>query len=55
VHTERGYIAGSAVVIAGGVWSNLLCHQVGIDYPQLDVKVAAINTTPVRGPDVSFG
>lgn len=55
VHTERGYIASSTVVIAGGVWSNLLCRQVGIDYPQLDVKVGAINTTPVSGPDVSFG
>lgn len=55
VYTERGLIAASAVVIAGGAWSNALCRQVGVDYPQLDVRVAAINTTPVPGPDVSFG
>ncbi|PMW45569.1 D-amino-acid oxidase, partial [Pseudomonas sp. GW460-11-11-14-LB11] len=37
VVTERGTIGCSAVVLAGGAWSNLFCGLYGIDLPQLKV------------------
>lgn len=49
VVTERGTIACSSVVMAGGVWSNLFCQRYGIDVPQLNVMGSVLRTTPVEG------
>ncbi|MBX5242743.1 FAD-binding oxidoreductase [Rhizobium sp. NLR22b] len=49
VITERGAIACDAVVMAGGVWSNLFCRRYGIDVPQLNVMNSVLRTTPVEG------
>jgi glycine/D-amino acid oxidase-like deaminating enzyme len=47
VVTERGAIACSAVVLAGGAWSNLFCGNLGIDLPQLKVKNSVLRTEPI--------
>lgn len=49
VVTERGRIACSSVVVAGGAWSHLLCARLGIDIPQLNVLSSVIRTSPVEG------
>jgi glycine/D-amino acid oxidase-like deaminating enzyme len=55
VVTERGPIACSAVVVAGGIWSHLFCGQYGLDLPQLNVMNSVLRTTPVAGgPEQSF-
>lgn len=52
VVTERGRIACDAVVMAGGVWSNLFCRRYGIDVPQLNVMGSVLRTKPLQGgPD----
>jgi glycine/D-amino acid oxidase-like deaminating enzyme len=49
VVTERGAIACSSVVLAGGAWSNLFCGNLGIDLPQLKVKNSVLRTEPIEG------
>lgn len=49
VVTERGPIACSAVVLAGGAWSNLFCGNLGIDLPQLGVVSHVLRTKPLEG------
>ncbi|MBO3762113.1 FAD-binding oxidoreductase [Ciceribacter sp. L1K22] len=49
VVTERGPIACSSVVLAGGAWSSLFSRSLGIDLPQLKVMNTVIRTTPVEG------
>ena len=49
VVTERGPIACSAVVLAGGAWSNLFCGNLGLDLPQLGVVNNVIRTKPLEG------
>jgi glycine/D-amino acid oxidase-like deaminating enzyme len=49
VVTERGSIACSSVVLAGGAWSNLFCGNLGIDLPQLKVKNSVLRTEPIDG------
>lgn len=49
VVTERGAIACSSVVLAGGAWSNLFCGNSGIDLPQLNVINHVIRTEPLEG------
>lgn len=49
VVTEKGPIACSAVVLAGGAWSNLFCGNLGIDLPQLGVVSHVLRTEPVEG------
>lgn len=52
VVTERGPIACSAVVLAGGAWSNLFCGNTGLDLPQLKVLNSVMRTKPLAGgPD----
>ncbi|MER9484167.1 FAD-binding oxidoreductase [Mesorhizobium sp. M0494] len=52
VVTERGLIACTAVVLAGGAWSNLFCGTLGLDLPQLKVMSTVLRTTPVaNGPE----
>jgi glycine/D-amino acid oxidase-like deaminating enzyme len=54
VVTERGRIACSAALLAGGVWSRLLCQSLGIRLPQLAVRASVMRTAPVQsGPEVA--
>jgi len=53
--TERGPIASSTVVVAGGAWSRRILRDVGVDLPQLKVLASVARTTPVSGaPDVAL-
>lgn len=49
VMTERGRIACSQAVLAGGAWSNLFCGNSGIDLPQLRVINHVLRTEPLAG------
>ena len=49
VITERGPIACSAVVLAGGAWSSLFSGRFGIDLPQLKVLNTVMRTEPLEG------
>ncbi|ANT61678.1 D-amino-acid oxidase [Salipiger sp. CCB-MM3] len=52
VVTEKGRIACSAVLVAGGVWSRLFLGNLGIDLPQLRTKGNVLRTDPVpEGPE----
>ncbi len=52
VATERGRIACSSVVLAGGAWSRLFAGNAGVDLPQLKVMNSVLRTTPVSdGPE----
>ncbi|KMO19726.1 NAD(P)/FAD-dependent oxidoreductase [Methylobacterium indicum] len=54
VVTERGPIAASAVVVAGGAWSRLLLRGIGVTLPQLKILNSVLRTEPVSGgPDVT--
>jgi glycine/D-amino acid oxidase-like deaminating enzyme len=50
VVTERGTIACSQVVLAGGAWSRLFLGNLGIDFPQLKVLGSVLRTEPLDGP-----
>ncbi|UWQ49146.1 FAD-binding oxidoreductase [Leisingera caerulea] len=49
VMTERGRVACSAVVVAGGAWSRLFLGNAGIGLPQLKVLNSVLRTSPVQG------
>lgn len=49
VITERGPIACSSVVLAGGAWSSLFCSPLSVHLPQLKVLNSVIRTTPMEG------
>ncbi len=49
VVTERGAIACSSVVLAGGAWSSLFAGNLGIRLPQLKVLNSVIRTKPMEG------
>lgn len=49
VITERGPIACSAVVLAGGAWSSLFAGMFGLDLPQLKVMNSVLRTKPLEG------
>lgn len=49
VVTERGVIACSSVVLAGGVWSSLFAGNLGLRLPQLKVLNSVIRTKPLDG------
>ena len=52
VVTERGEIACSSVVLAGGAWSSLFMGNNGLDLPQLKVLNSVLRTKPLEGgPD----
>ncbi len=54
VVTERGRIACSSVVLAGGAWSRLFCGNLGIALPQLKVLASVMRTEPIQGgPEIS--
>jgi len=47
--TERGRIATSNVVVAGGAWTRRILKDLGIDLPQLKVRASVMRTSPVEG------
>jgi glycine/D-amino acid oxidase-like deaminating enzyme len=49
VATEKGPIACSSVVVAGGVWSSRLIRPLGLRLPQLGVVSSVLRTAPVEG------
>jgi glycine/D-amino acid oxidase-like deaminating enzyme len=49
VVTEKGRIACSSVILAGGVWSSRLCRSLGVRLPQLGVRASVFRTAPVDG------
>ncbi|MDR3470398.1 MAG: FAD-binding oxidoreductase [Devosia sp.] len=49
VVTERGRIATRRVVIAGGIWSTVLCRALGLRLPQLGVRGSVLRTGPLEG------
>ena len=48
VVTERGVIACSRVVLAGGFWSRRFLYNMGISFPQLGVLGSVMRSTPVE-------
>ncbi|MGA9253683.1 MAG: FAD-binding oxidoreductase [Roseobacter sp.] len=48
VITEKGRIACSEVILAGGAWSALFLANHGIKLPQLSVRATVAATTPLR-------
>ena len=49
VVTEKGEIACGTAVIAGGMWSSMLCRTLGIRLPQLGVRSSVMRTGPFPG------
>ncbi len=62
VVTEKGEIACSSVVLAGGVWSRLFAGNMGLDFPQLKVigtvarvgGVSGISDMPVGAGNFAY-
>ncbi|MVO17183.1 NAD(P)/FAD-dependent oxidoreductase [Parasedimentitalea huanghaiensis] len=55
VITERGRVACSSVVVAGGAWSRLFLGNAGISLPQLKVLNSVLRCSAVTGgPDVAL-
>ncbi len=48
VITERGRVAASMVVCAGGAWTSSFCRSIGITFPQLTVLGTVARTAPTR-------
>jgi glycine/D-amino acid oxidase-like deaminating enzyme len=53
VLTEKGRIATSSVLVAGGAWSSLFLHAHGVSIPQLSVRATVAATAPM--PEVHAG
>lgn len=54
--TEKGRIACSTVVLAGGAWSRLFCGNLGLDLPALKVLGSVMRTAPIAGaPEITAG
>jgi len=53
VVTERGRVACSTAVLAGGAWSSLFCGNLGVALPQLRIRNNVFRTT--AAPDVTQG
>ena len=47
--TERGVIACSSIVLAGGAWSRLFCRNLGLALPQLKVLASVMRLDGVSG------
>ena len=56
VVTEKGRIACGTAILAGGVWSRLLCGNHGLDIPLLKILGSVFATPPMPdGPEVTVG
>jgi glycine/D-amino acid oxidase-like deaminating enzyme len=49
VVTEKGEIACSSVVLAGGAWCRTFCTNMGIPLPQLKLRTSVMSTAPMDG------
>ncbi len=49
VITEHGQIRTDKVVLAGGVWSRMMCDKLGLRLPQLGVINSVQRTAPLKG------
>jgi glycine/D-amino acid oxidase-like deaminating enzyme len=49
VQTEKGHVACSHVVVAGGVWSSQILRPLGLRLPQLGVRSSVLRTGPIDG------
>ena len=49
VITEKGRVACSSVVVAGGIWSSRLLRSLRLRLPQLGVRASVLRTGPVQG------
>lgn len=55
VVTEKGRIACSTVVLAGGAWSRLFSSTLGVTLPQLKVLSSVLRTNPIAdGPETAL-
>ncbi len=55
VMTERGRVATSKIVVAGGAWTRLILRDIGVALPQLKVLNSVCRTEPVaEGPDITI-
>ena len=55
VVSERGPIACTSVVVAGGAWSRRILRDLDVTLPQLKVRASVARTTPVEGaPEPAF-
>lgn len=54
VVTEKGRIACSTVVLAGGAWSRLFAGSLGVTLPQLKVISSVLRTAPLDGPETAL-
>lgn len=55
VYTERGRVACSGVILAGGAWSSLFAGNADISLPQLKVLNTVLRSSPVNGgPDTAY-
>lgn len=55
VVTEMGRVACDRVVLAGGIWSSLMCRSIGIRLPQLGVLATVMRTQPIdAGPTMAI-
>jgi len=48
VITERGPVACDAVLLAGGAWSRIFLHSLGITFPQLTVRGSVQRIAPLE-------
>ncbi|MCW1402940.1 FAD-binding oxidoreductase [Novosphingobium sp. MW5] len=51
VVTEKGTVKCSSVVLAGGVWSQVLAHDLGLDLRTLQCFAKGASLHPFEGPD----
>jgi len=49
VITERGAVACTSVVVAGGAWSRRVLQDLAVTLPQLKVLASVARTTPIEG------
>lgn len=52
VVTEKGTIATSQVVMAGGAWASSFCHQLGISMPQASTRSTILSVGPGSAADI---
>ncbi|CAN7613200.1 FAD-binding oxidoreductase [Rhizobium sp. LjRoot98] len=52
VVTEKGMIATSQVVVAGGAWASSFCHQLGIGMPQASTRSTILSISPGAAGDI---
>lgn len=55
VETEAGPIRADQVILAGGSWSRLFLHRLGVRIPQLSVLASVAVTAPINGAPFAGG